>query len=52
MTRKYINLRVQEVLEQEVERDVYEYIIDRIDDIDYDPMDRVIKMNKEQCSLE
>lgn len=50
MTRKYINLRVQEVLEQDVERDVYEYIIDRIDNLDYDPMERVLRVNKEQCS--
>ena len=49
MSRRFSSLGVQEILRQVLETEVYEYILDRIDDTSYDPLEKMWKMSRKDC---
>jgi hypothetical protein len=55
ISRAWSNPQTQEILQNNLETDVYTYIIDKIDDLRYDPMDHIMPLKSgtsDQVSME
>ena len=48
ISRMWSSERLQEILLVELDKKVYEFLLDRIDDVKYDPMDNIIKIRKDE----
>ena len=48
ISRIWSSERLQEILMVELDKKVYEYLLDRIDDVKYDPMENIVKIRKDE----
>jgi len=48
VARTWSSSKLQEIIREHLDKKVYEYIIDRIDDSAYDPMNNIIKIKEDE----